>query len=408
MGDYKVAIIGGGPAGMMAAIKAAQILGPHEVCILEKNDGRCNITNMTRIHDQLEYHGRNKNFLKHALYTLPQDKLLAIFEEKGLDFHTEDKKRVFPDTESAEDVLDVLVEYLEDLEVDIHYGISINENSIEHELNEKMEPVFEIKTENLSLNASKIIVTTGGKTYPNTGSTGDGYKIAQSLSHSITDIKPGLVPFRIDDFLLNGLSGLALEDVIVSFKDGKKKTSVKGDIIMDLSSKLLEKSDYDLLSGANELYTNKISIDFTPDMSEDDIKSMITKDTPNNGKTTVKNYLKKFLPGSFIDYFLMSLNMSSQLTMANLTKKDKNKITDNLKRFPVEIASLEEELAKVTIGGIKSKEIDSKTLESKLVEGLYFAGEVLEVAGPSGGYNLQIAFATGYLAGEEAAKSLKE
>ena len=344
MGDYKVAIIGGGPAGMMAAIRAAQVLGPHEVCILEKNDqlgrkltltggGRCNITNMTRIHDQLEYHAKNKNFLKHALYTLPQDKLLAIFEEKGLDFHTEDKKRVFPDTESAEDVLDVLVEY--------------------------------------------------------------------------------------DDFLLNGLSGLALEDVIVSFKDGKKKTSVKGDIlishfgltgpaIMDLSSKLLEKSDYDLLSGAKELYTNKISIDFTPDMSEDDIKSMITKDTPNNGKTTVKNYLKKFLPNSFIDYFLMSLNMSSQLTMANLTKKDKNKITDNIKRFPVEIASLEEELAKVTIGGIKSKEIDSKTLESKLVEGLYFAGEVLEVAGPSGGYNLQIAFATGYLAGEEAAKSLKE
>ena len=256
-------------------------------------------------------------------------------------------------------------------------------------------------------------------TYPNTGSTGDGYKIAQTLSHSITDIKPGLVPFKIDDFLLNGLSGLALEDVVVSFKDGKKKTNVKGNIlishfgltgpaIMDLSSRLLEKSDYDLLSGTNELYTNKISIDFSPDMSEDDIKSQITKDTPNNGKTTVKNYLKKFLPNSFIDYFLMSLNMSSQLTMANLTKKDKNKITDNIKRFPVEIASLEEELAKVTIGGIKSKEIDSKTLESKLVEGLYFAGEVLEVAGPSGGYNLQIAFATGYLAGEEAAKSLKE
>ena len=424
MQDYKVAIIGGGPAGMMAAIKAAQILGPHEVCILEKNDslgrklaltggGRCNITNMTRIHDQLEYHGRNKNFLKHALYTLPQDKLLAIFEEKDLTFHTEDKKRVFPDTENAQDVLDVLVEYLEDLEVDIHYGISINENSIEHELNENMEPVFEIKTENLSLNASKIIVSTGGITYPNTGSTGDGYKIAQSLSHSITDIKPGLVPFRIDD-----LSGLALEDVIVSFKDGKKKTSVKGNIlishfgltgpaIMDLSSRLLEKSDYDLLSEDKELHTSRISIDFTPDLSEDEIKSKITKDTPNNGKTTVKNYLKKFLPGSFIDYFLMSLNMSSQLTMANLTKKDKNKITDNLKRFPVEIASLEEELAKVTIGGVKSKEIDSKTLESRLVEGLYFAGEVLEVAGPSGGYNLQIAFATGYLAGEEAAKSLK-
>ena len=430
MEEYKVAIIGGGPAGMMAAIKAAQELGPHEVCILEKNDhlgrkltmtggGRCNITNMTRIHDQLEYHGRNKNFLKHALYTLPQEKLLAIFEEKGLDFHTEDNKRVFPDTESAQDVLDVLIEYLEELKVDIHTNIAINENSIEHELNEKMEPVFQIETENLSLNASKIIVSTGGITYPNTGSTGDGYKIAESLSHSITAVKPGLVPFRIDDFLLNGLSGLSLENVVVSFKDGKKKTSVEGNVlishfgltgpaIMDLSSKLLEKSDYDLLSGDKELYANKISIDFTPDLSEDDIKNQITKDTPNSGKTTVKNYLKEFLPGSFIDYFLMSLNMSSQLTMANLTKKDKNKIADNLKRFPLEIASLEEELAKVTIGGVKSKEIDSKTLESRLVEGLYFAGEVLEVAGPSGGYNLQIAFATGYLAGEEAAKSLKE
>ena len=324
MEEYKVAIIGGGPAGMMAAIKAAQELGPHEVCILEKNDhlgrkltmtggGRCNITNMTRIHDQLEYHGRNKNFLKHALYTLPQEKLLAIFEEKGLDFHTEDNKRVFPDTESAQDVLDVLIEYLEELKVDIHTNIAINENSIEHELNEKMEPVFQIETENLSLNASKIIVSTGGITYPNTGSTGDGYRIAESLSHSITAVKPGLVPFRIDDFLLNGLSGLSLENVVVSFKDGKKKTSVEGNVlishfgltgpaIMDLSSKLLEKSDYDLLSGDKELYANKISIDFTPDLSEDDIKNQITKDTPNSGKTTLKNYLKKFLPGSFIDF----------------------------------------------------------------------------------------------------------
>lgn len=429
MQDYKVAIIGGGPAGMMAAIKAAQVLGPHEVCILEKNDslgrkliltggGRCNITNMTLIHDQLEYHGKNKNFLKHALYTLPQDKLLAIFEEKDLDFHTEDKKRVFPDSESAQDVLDVLVEYLEDLEVDVHYNIPINENSIEHELNENMEPVFQIKTDKISFNASKIIISTGGITYPNTGSTGDGYEIAKSLSHSITDIKPGLVPFKIDDFLLNGLSGLVLENVVVSFKNSKKKTSVQGDVlishfgltgpaVMDLSSKLLEKSDYNLLSEDKELFTNRISIDFTPDLSEDDIKNQITKDTPNNGKTTVKNYLKKFLPNSFIDYFLMRLNLSSQLTMANLTKKDKNKITDNLKRFPVEIADLEEELAKVTLGGVKSKEIDSKTLESRFVEGLYFAGEVLEVAGPSGGYNLQIAFATGYLAGQEAAKSFK-
>ena len=176
MQEYKVAIIGGGPSGMMAAIKAAQELGPKNVCILEKNDalgkkllmtggGRCNITNNTPIHDQLNYYKKNKNFLKHALYTLPQEKLLAIFEEKDLEFHQEDNKRVFPDSKDAQDILDVLLEYLEELEVDIHTSCPINANDIEHELNEKMEPVFLIENDKISLNASKIIVSTGGITY---------------------------------------------------------------------------------------------------------------------------------------------------------------------------------------------------------------------------------------------------
>ena len=212
MQEYKVAIIGGGPAGMMAAIKAAQILGPKTVCIIEKNDslgkkllmtggGRCNIANDTPIHDQLNYYNKNKNFLKHALYTLPQDKLLEIFEEKDLEFHIEDKKRIFPDSEDAQDILDVLEEYLEDLEVDIHTNCPINANDIEHELNERMEPVFLIENDKISLNASKIIVSTGGITYPSTGSTGDGYRIASRMNHTITDIKPGLVSFNVDDFL---------------------------------------------------------------------------------------------------------------------------------------------------------------------------------------------------------------
>ena len=156
-----------------------------------------------------------------------------------------------------------------------------------------------------------------------------------------------------------------------------------------------------------ELFTNRISIDFTPDLTEEEIKGQITKDTPNNGTLKIKNYMKKFLPSNFIDYFLMKLDISPSKTMANITKKDKNKLAESLKRHQIEIESLEMDLAKVTIGGVKSKEIDSKTLQSRFVEGLYFAGEVLEVAGPTGGYNLQIAFSTGYLAGQEAANSLK-
>ena len=440
MQEYKVAIIGGGPAGMMAAIRAAQILGPKTVCIMEKNDslgkkllmtggGRCNIANSTPIHDQLNYYNKNKNFLKHALYTLPQDKLLEIFEEKDLEFHIEDKKRIFPDSEDAQDILDVLEEYLEELEVDIHTNCPINANDIEHELNERMEPVFLIENEKLSLNASKIIVSTGGITYPSTGSTGDGYRIASKMNHTITDIKPGLVSFNVDDFLLRSLSGLTLNDVELSFKDKKKKISVRGDAlishfgltgpaVIDLSNLLIEKSKFTILDDnlnqkdddeieSLELFTNKISIDFTPDMTEEEIKEQITKDTPDNGKMSLKNYMKKFLPANFIDYFLMKINISPSKTMANITKKDKNKIAENLKRHPIEIESLEINLAKVTIGGVKSKEIDSKTLQSRFVDGLYFAGEVLEMAGPTGGYNLQIAFSTGYLAGQEAANSLK-
>ena len=440
MQEYKVTIIGGGPAGMMAAIKAAQVLGPKTVCIIEKNDslgkkllmtggGRCNIANSTPIHDQLNYYNKNKNFLKHALYTLPQDKLLEIFEEKDLEFHIEDKKRIFPDSEDAQDILDVLEEYLEELEVDIHTNCPINANDIEHELNEKMEPVFLIENDKISLNASKIVVSTGGITYPSTGSTGDGYRIASRMNHTITDIKPGLVSFNVDDFLLRSLSGLTLSDVELSFKDKKKKISVRGDAlishfgltgpaVIDLSNLLIEKSKFTILDDALnqksddeieelELFTNKISIDFTPDLTEEEIKEQITKDTPDNGKMSIKNYLKRFLPTNFIDYFLMKINISPSKTMANITKKDKNKIAENLKRHPIEIESLEMDLAKVTIGGIKSKEIDSKTLQSRFVEGLYFAGEVLEMAGPTGGYNLQIAFATGYLAGQEAANSLK-
>lgn len=440
MQEYKVAIIGGGPAGMMAAIRAAQVLGPKTVCIIEKNDslgkkllmtggGRCNIANSTPIHDQLNYYNKNKNFLKHALYTLPQEKLLEIFEEKDLEFHIEDKKRIFPDSEDAQDILDILEEYLEELEVDIHTNCPINANDVEHELNERMEPVFLIENDKISLNASKIVVSTGGITYPSTGSTGDGYRIASRMNHTITDIKPGLVSFNVDDFLLRSLSGLTLSDVELSFKDKKKKISVRGDAlishfgltgpaVIDLSNLLIGKSKFTILDDALnqksdaeieelELFTNKINIDFTPDLTEEEIKEQITKDTPDNGKISIKNYLKRFLPTNFIDYFLMKINISPSKTMANITKKDKNKIAENLKRHPIEIESLEMDLAKVTIGGVKSKEIDSKTLQSRFVEGLYFAGEVLEMAGPTGGYNLQIAFATGYLAGQEAANSLK-
>ncbi len=438
MNNYKIAIIGGGPSGMLAAIKAAEDLeGGEEIVLIEKNDtlgkkllltggGRCNIVNQTPLHDQIKYYDKNKNFTKHALYTLPPEKILAIFEDAGLSFHTEDNKRVFPDDEDAEVILDVLEEYLDDLDVNILLECEVDPNSIEHELDDNLNPVFTFKANdelnnNITINCEKLIVATGGITYPTTGSTGDGYKIAKTMNHTLTQIKPGLVSFETDDFLLTTLSGMVLEGVEVAFKDKKKKVKETGDVlithnglsgpaIMNLSNKLMAKSDYDLLdeNKENSLYKDTITIDLTPDLTEEDIKDQITKDTPNQGTTKIKNYLKIFLPTNFIDYFLMTIGVSSNKTMASITKKDKNKIAQTLKAMPFKIDNLITETAKVTIGGVKSNEINSKTLESKYVEGLYFVGELLEMAGPTGGYNLEIAFSTGYLAAQEAVKSLKD
>ena len=438
MNNYKIAIIGGGPSGMLAAIKAAEDLeGGEKIVLIEKNDtlgkkllltggGRCNIVNQTPLHDQIKYYDKNKNFTKHALYTLPPEKILAIFEDAGLSFHTEDNKRVFPDDEDAEVILDVLEEYLDDLDVNILLECEVNPNSIEHELDDDLNPIFTFKANDelnndITINCEKLIVATGGITYPTTGSTGDGYKIAKTMNHTLTQIKPGLVSFETDDFLLTTLSGMVLEGVEVAFKDKKKKVKETGDVlithnglsgpaIMNLSNKLMAKSDYDLLdeNKENTLYKDTITIDLTPDLTEEDIKDQITKDTPNQGTTKIKNYLKIFLPTNFIDYFLMTIGVSSNKTMASITKKDKNKIAQTLKAIPFKIDNLITETAKVTIGGVKSSEINSKTLESKYVEGLYFVGELLEMAGPTGGYNLEIAFSTGYLAAQEAVKSLKD
>lgn len=438
MNNYKIAIIGGGPSGMLAAIKAAEDLeGKEEIVLIEKNDtlgkkllltggGRCNIVNQTPLHDQIKYYDKNKNFTKHALYTLPPEKILAIFEDAGLSFHTEDNKRVFPDDEDAEVILDVLEEYLDDLDVNILLECEVNPNSIEHELDDDLNPIFTFKANDelnndITITCEKLIVATGGITYPTTGSTGDGYKIAKTMNHTLTQIKPGLVSFETDDFLLTTLSGMVLEGVEVAFKDKKKKIKETGDVlithnglsgpaIMNLSNKLMAKSDYDLLdeNKENTLYKDTITIDLTPDLTEEDIKDQITKDTPNQGTTKIKNYLKIFLPTNFIDYFLMTIGVSSNKTMASITKKDKNKIAQTLKAMPFKIDNLITETAKVTIGGVKSNEINSKTLESKYVEGLYFVGELLEMAGPTGGYNLEIAFSTGYLAAQEAVKSLKD
>lgn len=416
MMSYDIAIIGGGPAGMMAAITSMQTNGNLKVVILDKNDtlgkkllitggGRCNITNSSPITKHINYH-QQKNFLKPALHSLNNESLINFFKDNGLNFKEEENGRIFPTTDTASSILDTL----KDLILDLNIEISLN---TEVKYIKKVDDKFQIHTDKETITSNKLIIATGGITYPHTGSTGDGYKFAKEFNHTISQIKPALTSFIINDKNLTKLAGITFQDVAISFKDKKKRIQTKGDIlinhqgltgpaVLNLTNKIMDLQDYDLLNNKTEFQKTIISIDFQPNLTEEELNQKIINDSPKYGTTKIKNYMKYYLINSFIDSFLNKIGVSANKTISNLTKKDKNLIIQNLKHFQLTVNDVDIKTAKLTLGGVNSKEINSKTLESKLISNLYFVGELLEPVGPTGGYNLQIAFSTGYLAGKSS------
>ena len=404
MKEYEIAIVGGGPAGIMAAIAS----NSKNVVILEKNQelgkkllltggGRCNITNNKPIKKLLDSYD-DKNFLKHSFYTLTNEMLLELFEDKGMKFIEEDNNRLFPESENSKDVLKVLKEYLKDVE--IIYGFDVYDIS-------KEDDFFYI---NDSIKASKVIVATGGMTYKETGSSGSGFKI---LDCKRTKLKLGLAPLIVNyDF--EQIAGITLYNVKVSYKDKSYLDDVlithkglSGPAILNISNEISKDLDYDLLENYNvELDNVKITIDLMPDINKEKLLSKLTKDFQAKGRVLLKNYLKFHLTNSFIPFFLHHTKIDGEVKLGNVLKEDKKKLVDALKGLELEIIGFNSALSKVTIGGIKTSAIDSKTMEYLDCEGLYFAGEILEPVGPSGGYNLKIAFSTGYLAGLSASKSI--
>lgn len=397
MKEYDIAVIGGGPAGMMAAIAAGKT---SKVILLEKNPdlgskllltggGRCNITNNKPIKKLLNSFD-NKNFLKHSFFTLTNEKLLSIFEDRGLGFIEEDDNRIFPDTEKSSDVLKVLKDCLDDVVISYNYEVkSIRDNFIIND---------EIK-------ADRIIIATGGVTYPQTGCSPNNYFLT---SQPITDIKYGLVPL-ITKKDLSDIAGITLYDVTVGYKKIKVKGNVlishvglTGPGIINLSNEISKDLSYDILESKEVEFDERIAIDLCPDFTHDELKEKFTKDFQDKGKTMVKNYLKMFLTNSFIDFFLGEINLGGETQLSRINKKSKNRLIENLKSFPFEVVSFNDRLAKVTIGGVDLSNINPKTMESTSIPNLYFAGEILDLHGPTGGYNLKIAFSTGYLAGLSA------
>ena len=399
MEKYDIAVIGAGPAGIMAAIAASH--NSSNVVLLEKNSspgrkllmtggGRCNITNRKPIKKLLNIYPQ-KNFLKHSFYTLTNEKLLSFFENKGFSFIEEDDNRIFPETEKSSDILKILLEYLDD--VDIKYG-------------------FEVKSivDNFIINdeimADKIVIATGGITYPQTGCSIENYSLT---SQPLTDVKYGLVPLITKKDLSN-VAGITLYDVVISYKKSKVQGNVlfshvglTGPGIINLSNEISEDISYNLLE--NEPDANfEIAIDLCPDFTREELQDKFNTDFQARGKSMVKNYLKRFLTSRFIDFFLDEIKIDGETQLSRIDKKSKNRLIENLKRFAFEITGFNENLSKVTIGGIDLENINPKTMESSLTPNLYFAGEVLDLHGPTGGYNLKIAFSTGYLAGLSASE----
>lgn len=395
MEEYDIAIIGGGPAGIMAAIAASRT---SRVILLEKNSslgrkllltggGRCNITNEKSIKQLLTFFN-NKNFLKHAFYTFTNEDLFSLFD---FGFIEEDDNRIFPETEKSVDVLKGLTDKLDDVVISYNFEVK------------KITDDFVI---NDCVKASKIIIATGGITYPQTGCSPDNYFLT---SQPITDIRYGLAPL-ITKKDLSAIAGVTLNDVVISYNKNKVRGNVlfshvglTGPGIINLSNEISQVISYNLLDDEPDL-DFEIAIDLCPSFTREQLQDRFANEFQSRGKTHLKNYLKTFLTNSFIEYFLNESDLDGNLELSRTNKKSKNRLIENLKRFTFEITGFNTDLAKVTVGGVDLNYVNPKTMESTVIHNLYFAGEALDLHGPTGGYNLKIAFSTGYLAGLSASE----
>lgn len=403
----KTAIIGGGPAGMMAAIAASE---KSQVTLYEKNDilgkkllitgkGRCNLTNAGTEDEIIEAFGKNGRFLFSALNSFSNKDLMNFFEKRGLPLKVERGKRVFPESDKSLDVLRVLEKELNEK------NIKILKNTSVKKINVLENNGFEIVTEKGNETYDALVITTGGKSYPKTGSTGDGYIFARSLGHSVSSLSPYLIPLETNQEDIKELMGLSLKNVLLkAFINGKKKGEEFGEMIFThfgISGPVvltLSKIAVDALKKEK----NKVVyyIDFKPALSFDELDKRIIRDFEKYNNKQFKNALDDLLPRKMIPVVLNRSGIDEEKKVNQISKEERKIIIDLLKNFPVEISGtrpLSEAI--VTSGGISLKEINPKTMESKLYPGLFFAGEILDLDGVTGGYNLQEAFSTGFLAG---------
>jgi hypothetical protein len=400
MDEYSLVIIGGGPAGLFCALRAAG--NGRKILIVEKKprpgrklllsgSGQCNITHAGDIESFLSHYGDNGRFLKPALMNFQNRDIISFFTDRGLPLMTEPGGKVFPLSRKASGILDILVKECTAAQAEIRCGDPVLEVSIN-------KGAFQVRMDRGICRADHVVVATGGITYPVTGSTGDGFHIARSLGHSVTDAGPALTAVHIQNYSFSDLAGISFTDVAISLaRAGQKTRRHTGDLLLTHSG----------LSGPGILDFSRfirpgdtLKISFLPGVDNQKVKEALLDRIAAAGNAKVRSVLTAYnLPERLVNTLLTLAGIGLDLTGAHLSRKDRSALIELLTGCPFvvdRLGGIHE--AMVTRGGVSLAEINPKTMESRLIPGLFFVGEVLDIDGDTGGYNLQAAFSTAALA----------
>lgn len=402
MNRFDLIVVGGGPSGIFAAITAAQ--RGFKVALLEKNrrignkllvagSGKCNLTHIGKPKEFLDKYGVNGKFLKEALNKYSPDALKNFFKDNGLPLTlVEESGKYFPHTFSSLDVLNLLKKQMLNLKVVIIENIKIQK--IEKNLEE-----FCIQTDSETYFCENLVLSTGGKSYPGTGTTGDGYIMAKELGHKIVPPRPALAPLYVKNYIFEELSGISFQDVeIIIWKDSKKIVEKRGPVLLTHTNfsgpGILDNSRY--VENGSYLEINYVNKEY------ENLNRELIDETNIDGKKNIKKFLLKYsLPERFVKVILKEIEIDETLKLAELSKEKRESLVKYLTSYKMEITKVGSfEMAMVTKGGITLDEINSKTMESKKVKNLYLVGEIIDIDGDTGGYNIQAACSMGVLAGK--------
>ena len=430
----KVVVIGGGPAGIMSAISAKN--SGNDVILIEKMNslgkkllitgkGRCNITSSLNINEFIQNIPGNGRFLYSAFQNFTNEDIINLLKKHNVKVKEERGNRIFPVSDKSKDVLDAFYEELKNLNVKIYTNSTVNRIIVKDDSVTGVEYTF--NNNKYTINADKVILATGGKSYPTTGSTGDGYEMAKKLGHTITEIKPSLIPivanensaiekinlesYKNSKELCKSLQGLSLKNVKIQFEDIEKNKviyddfgemlfthfGISGPTILSSSAHIIRYKNINELLKQGKII---LKIDLKPALSNEKLDLRILRDFEKEKNKLFRNSLDELLPQKLIDPVIHLSGINPNKKVNEISKKERMQLLKIIKEFCITISGFRPvEEAIITAGGINIKEINPKTMESKLINNLYFAGEIIDVDAYTGGFNLQIAYSTGVTAG---------